>query len=59
MTPEEVLGWGWQKLHDAEMLPKVIRKWTDAVAAGEAFDMEFPLRAADQYRIFLTTGRNH
>ena len=55
MTPEEVLGWGWQKLHDAEMLPKVIRKWTDAVAAGEAFDMEFPLRGADgSYRIFLT-----
>jgi hypothetical protein len=55
MTPEEVLGWGWQKLHDPEMLPKVIRKWTDAVAAGEAFDMEFPLRGADgSYRIFLT-----
>src|SRR5690242_5153555 len=55
MTPEEVLGWGWQKLHDAEMLPKVIRKWTDAVAAGEVFDMEFPLRGADgSYRIFLT-----
>ncbi len=55
MTPEEVLGWGWQKLHDAEMLPKVIRKWTDAVAAGEAFDMEFPLQGADgSYRIFLT-----
>ncbi len=54
-TPEEVLGWGWQKLHDVEMLPKVIRKWTDAVAAGEAFDMEFPLRGADgSYRIFLT-----
>ena len=54
-TPEEVLGWGWQKLHDAEMLPKVIRKSTDAVAAGEAFDMEFPLRGADgSYRIFLT-----
>jgi PAS domain S-box-containing protein len=54
-TPEEVLGWGWQKLHDAEMLPKVIQKWTDAVAAGEAFDMEFPLRGADgSYRIFLT-----
>jgi hypothetical protein len=54
-TPEEVLGWGWQKVHDPEMLPKVIRKWTDAVAAGEAFDMEFPLRGADgSYRIFLT-----
>ncbi len=54
-TPEEVLGWGWQKLHDAEMLPKVIQKWTEAVAAGQAFDMEFPLRGADgSYRIFLT-----
>ncbi|MDE2366188.1 MAG: PAS domain S-box protein, partial [Betaproteobacteria bacterium] len=54
-TPEEVMGWGWQKLHDSEMLPKVIQKWTDAVAAGQAFDMEFPLRGADgNYRIFLT-----
>lgn len=54
-TPEEVLGWGWQKMHDAEMLPKVIQKWTAAVAAGQAFDMEFPLRGADgSYRIFLT-----
>ncbi|HEX8873229.1 MAG TPA: PAS domain S-box protein [Nitrosospira sp.] len=54
-TPEEVLGWGWQKLHDSEMLSKVIRKWTDAVAAGQAFDMEFPLRGVDgNHRIFLT-----
>ena len=54
-TEQEVLGWGWQKLHDPEMLPIVIQKWTDAVAAEQAFDMEFPLRGADgNYRIFLT-----
>ena len=54
-TPEEVLGWGWQKLHDVEMLPKVVQKWAEAVAAEQAFDMEFPLRGADgSYRIFLT-----
>ncbi len=54
-TPDEVLGWGWRKFHDSKTLPKVIQKWTEAVAAEQAFDMEFPLRGADgSYRIFLT-----
>ncbi|SEL50615.1 PAS domain-containing sensor histidine kinase [Nitrosovibrio tenuis] len=54
-TPEDMLGWGWQKVHDPELLPKVLRKWADATAAGQAFDMEFPLRGADgNFRIFLT-----
>lgn len=54
-TPEEMKGFGWQKIHDPEILPKVIERWGKAVAAGQAFDMEFPLRGADgQFRIFLT-----
>ena len=54
-TPEEMEGLGWQKVHDPEMLPKVMERWANAVAAGQAFDMEFPLRGADgQFRIFLT-----
>ncbi|WP_232297998.1 PAS domain S-box protein [Nitrosospira sp. NpAV] len=54
-TPEEMEGWGWQKVHDIEMLPKVVERWTHATAAGKAFDMEFPLRGADgRFRIFLT-----
>ncbi|MBA2659663.1 MAG: PAS domain S-box protein [Nitrosospira sp.] len=54
-TPQEMIGHGWQKVHDPHMLPKVIRSWKDSTAAEHAFDMEFPLRGADgQFRIFLT-----
>lgn len=53
-TPEEMKGFGWQRMHDPKMLPTVIERWANAVAAGQAFDMEFPLRGADgQFRIFL------
>jgi PAS domain S-box-containing protein len=54
-TPEEMKGWGWRRVHDPALLPAVIEKWNEAVAAGQAFDMEVPLLGADgQYRIFLT-----
>jgi PAS domain S-box-containing protein len=54
-TREEMEGRGWEKVHDPEMLPKVIKCWNDSTAAGQAFDMEFPLRGANgQFRIFLT-----
>lgn len=54
-TREEMEGLGWQKVHDPEMLPKVIKCWNDSTVAEQAFDMEFPLRGADgQFRIFLT-----
>ncbi len=54
-TQEAMVGWGWKKIHDPKMLPEVIKRWTTAIAAEQAFDMEFPLRGADgQFRIFLT-----
>jgi PAS domain S-box-containing protein len=54
-TPEEMEGWGWQKVHDPAILPRVMEGWTAAIAAGERFEMEFPLRGADgQFRAFLT-----
>jgi hypothetical protein len=54
-TFEQMQGWGWQRVHDPEILPKVLEAWTSALAAGEAFDMEFPLRGADGiFRAFLT-----
>ncbi|PTR16871.1 PAS domain S-box-containing protein [Nitrosospira sp. Nsp2] len=54
-TPEEMEGWGWQKLHDPELLPEVMERWNNAIASEQVFDMEFPLRGADgQFRIFLT-----
>ena len=54
-TPEQMEGWGWQSVHDPEWLPKVMERWKAALASGEPFEMEFPIRGADGvYRWFLT-----
>ncbi len=54
-TPEAMEGWGWQSVHDPEVLPRVMAEWTAAIATGKAFEMEFPLRGTDgTFRRFLT-----
>jgi PAS domain S-box-containing protein len=54
-TPEEMEGWGWQAVHDPEMLPVVVDRWTASLSTGESFDMVFPLKGADgRFRHFLT-----
>jgi PAS domain S-box-containing protein len=54
-TPEQMEGWGWQSVHDPNVLPKVLERWKASIATGEPFDMEFPLRGADGvFRPFLT-----
>ncbi len=54
-TPEQMEGWGWQSVHDPQMLPKVLERWKASIATGEPFDMEFPLRGADGvFHPFLT-----
>ncbi len=54
-TLEAMEGWGWQRVHDAAQLPEVMRRWTEAIAGGVRFEMEFPLRGADgELRAFLT-----
>ncbi len=54
-TPAEMEGWGWQRVHDPEFLPRVMEKWQDSLASGVPFDMTFPLRGADGvFRPFLT-----
>jgi len=55
-TPEEMEGWGWQSVHDAEMLPTVLERWQVSIQTGEPFEMEFPLRrgADGAFRWFLT-----
>jgi len=40
-------GWGWQRVHDPEVLPTVMERWKESIATGEPFDMEFPLLGAD------------
>jgi PAS domain S-box-containing protein len=54
-TPEQMEGWGWQTVHDPDVLPKVLERWKHSIAKGEPFEMVFPLRGADGvFRDFLT-----
>ncbi len=54
-TPEQVKGSGWHSVHDAERLPKELKRWKESLATGTPFDMVTPLRGADGgFRPFLT-----
>jgi PAS domain S-box-containing protein len=54
-TPELQEGWGWQSVHDPDVLPRVLERWQESLATGEPFEMVFPLRGADgMFRPFLT-----
>ncbi len=54
-TPEQMEGWGWQRVHDPNVLPDVLERWKESIATGKPFDMVFPLRGADgNFRQFLT-----
>jgi PAS domain S-box-containing protein len=53
--PEEMTGLGWQRVHDPNVLPEVMEKWTASIKTGEPFEMIFPLRGKDgSFRSFLT-----
>ena len=53
--PEEMEGWGWQSVHDPEVLPQVLELWQASLAAATPFDMVYPLRGSDGvFRPFLT-----
>jgi PAS domain S-box-containing protein len=52
---EQMEGWGWQAVHDPDVLPTVVERWKRSIATGEPFDMVFPLKGADgHFRPFLT-----
>ena len=54
-TPQQMEGWGWQSIHDPEMLPFVLERWSASIRTGEPFEMIFPLKGADgEFRQFLT-----
>ena len=53
--PADMEGWGWQSVHDPDVLPCVLQRWRFSIARGIAFEMTFPLRRADGiFRPFLT-----
>jgi len=54
-TPQQMEGWGWQSVHDPQVLTNVLKQWKEAIKTGEPFDMVFPLRGSDGcFRPFLT-----
>ena len=54
-TFEQMEGWGWQSVHNPEMLPAVVARYKACLKSGEPFEMTFPLRGADgHFRMFLT-----
>lgn len=59
-TPQEMEGWGWQKVHHPDALAAVLERWTESIRTGESFEMVFPLRGADGvFRSFLTRIAPH
>jgi len=54
-TPEQMVGWGWESVHDPKSLPEVQARWTASIRTGMRFEMVFPLRGKNgSYREFLT-----
>ncbi len=54
-TSTEMEGWGWKSVHDPEILPTVMERWTASIRTGQPFEMVFPLRGSDgELRPFLT-----
>jgi PAS domain S-box-containing protein len=54
-TPEEMNGWGWDKVHHPEYVSEVVGFVRDAWAKGEPWELTFPLKRHDgEYRWFLT-----
>ena len=52
---EEMEGWKWQSVHDANLLPDVLSGWQAALKSAVPFEMTFPLKGANgAFRPFLT-----
>lgn len=53
--PDSQEGWGWESVHDPQVLPRVKERWKHSLESGEPFEMTFPLKAADgSFSSFLT-----
>ncbi|GAA4347559.1 hypothetical protein GCM10023185_02670 [Hymenobacter saemangeumensis] len=54
-TFDEMEGWGWEKVHDAEHLTSVTARWKQHLAGGTPWQDMFPLRRHDgEFRWFLS-----
>ncbi|HET9683518.1 MAG TPA: PAS domain S-box protein [Gemmatimonadaceae bacterium] len=51
VTPERVLGEGWQHVIHPDDLAHAVERWTHSLRTGEPYEVEFRLRGADgRYR---------
>ena len=54
-TAAEMEGWGWQSVHDPNVLNTALQEWKRSIAEGKPFEMVFPLKGADgSFKPFLT-----
>jgi PAS domain S-box-containing protein len=54
-TFEQMKGWGWESVHDPEVLPKVKEAWLLALKEVTPFEIRFTLKGADgKFQWFLT-----
>ena len=54
-TLEEMLGWGWQKVHHPDEVERVVERIKVAFSTGQPWEDTFPLRnKAGEYRWFLS-----
>src|SRR6516165_1401414 len=55
MTPKEMEGWGWQKVHHPDHVDRVVRRMKQSFESGTPWEDTFPLRGRDgRYRWFLS-----
>ena len=58
LSVEEMLGWGWQQVHDPEQLERVVTAFKQSVEAGQDWEDTFPLRRHDGvWRWFLSRAK--
>ena len=54
-TFEDMQGWGWQSVHDPDLVDGVVARFTQALNTGGSWEDTFPLRGKDgQWRWFLS-----
>jgi PAS domain S-box-containing protein len=54
-TPEDMAGWGWQKVHHPDHVERVVGRIKECFETGTPWEDTFPLRAADgSYNWFLS-----
>ncbi|WP_242929051.1 PAS domain S-box protein [Pontibacter vulgaris] len=54
-TLDEMLGWGWDKVHHPDHVKRVVEFAQQAWTEGKTWELTFPLRGADgEYQWFLT-----